>query len=59
MVKLFVFDLAFLTQGFRVISYFIMGAVLVTISFVYQFFSKRMELEMKTEDEDKKHEEAQ
>jgi uncharacterized membrane protein len=46
-VKLFVFDLAILTQEFRILSYFIMGAVLVAISFVYQYFSKRLELGVK------------
>jgi len=51
-VKLFVFDLAFLTQGFRVLSYFIMGGVLVAISFVYQFFHRRLELEAKVESEE-------
>jgi len=48
-VKLFIFDLAFLTQEFRMISYFVMGAVLVTISFVYQFFSKRLDATAKEE----------
>jgi len=42
--KLFLLDLAALTQGFRILSYFILGAVLVGISFVYQHFSKRLEL---------------
>ena len=46
-VKLFVFDLAILTQEFQILSYFIMGAVLVAISFVYQYFSKRLELGVK------------
>ena len=46
-IKLFIFDLAILTQEFRILSYFIMGAVLVAISFVYQFFSKRLELGVK------------
>ena len=41
--KLFLIDLAFLNQGLRIISYFVLGAVLVAISFVYQYFSKRME----------------
>ena len=51
-VKLFVFDLVILTQEFRILSYFIMGAVLVAISFVYQYFSKRLELGVKIKDED-------
>ena len=43
-IKLFLFDLQFLTTEFRILSYFIMGAVLVAISFVYQYFSKRLEI---------------
>ncbi|MCL2377365.1 MAG: DUF2339 domain-containing protein [Defluviitaleaceae bacterium] len=46
-IKLFIFDLAILTQEFQILSYFIMGAVLVAISFVYQYFSKRLELGVK------------
>ena len=42
--KLFLIDLATLTQGFRILSYFILGAILVAISFVYQYFNKRLEL---------------
>jgi uncharacterized membrane protein len=43
-VKLFLLDLAGLTQGFRIVSYFALGIVLIAISFVYQYFSKRLEL---------------
>ena len=50
--KLFLFDLHLLTQGFRVLSYFIMATVLVAISFVYQFFSKRLEMGIKAETKD-------
>ncbi|MCL2402444.1 MAG: DUF2339 domain-containing protein, partial [Oscillospiraceae bacterium] len=42
--KLFIIDLATLTQGFRILSYFILGLILVAISYVYQFFNKRLEL---------------
>jgi uncharacterized membrane protein len=42
--KLFLIDLASLTQGYRIISYFALGIVLLAISFVYQHFSKRLEL---------------
>ena len=42
--KVFLVDLYGLTQGQRVVSLFVMGAVLVGISFVYQLFSKRLEL---------------
>jgi len=43
-VKAFLVDLTGLSQGQRVVSLFVMGAVLVGISFVYQLFSKRLEL---------------
>ena len=43
-VKLFLIDLSGLTQGYRIISYFALGITLIAISFVYQFFSKRLEL---------------
>jgi len=42
--KVFLVDLTGLSQGQRIISLFMMGAVLVGISFVYQFFNKRLEL---------------
>lgn len=42
--KLFLVDLHALTQGFRILSYFILGVVLIGISFVYQYFSKRLEV---------------
>ena len=43
-IKLFIIDLASLTQGFQIISYFALGLTLITISFVYQYFNKRLEL---------------
>jgi len=43
--KLFIIDLAHLTQGWRIISYFALGLTLVAISFVYQYFNKRLELQ--------------
>ncbi|MCL2386683.1 MAG: DUF2339 domain-containing protein, partial [Defluviitaleaceae bacterium] len=42
--KLFIIDLYWLTTGWRILSYFVLGAVLLSISFVYQFFNKRLEL---------------
>jgi len=42
--KLFLIDLGTLTQGFRILSYFILGLILVAISYVYQYFNKRLEL---------------
>jgi len=41
--KLFLIDLTTQTQGFRILSYFILGAILVGISYVYQYFNKRLE----------------
>jgi uncharacterized membrane protein len=43
-VKLFLIDLSRLTQGYRIVSYFALGITLLAISFVYQYFSKRLEL---------------
>jgi uncharacterized membrane protein len=44
-VKLFIIDLSSLTSGHQIISYFSLGAVLIAISFVYQYFNKRLELQ--------------
>jgi uncharacterized membrane protein len=43
-VKLFLVDLASLTSVYRIVSYFALGIILIAISFVYQYFSKRLEL---------------
>jgi uncharacterized membrane protein len=43
-IKLFLIDLSSLTQGYRIISYFALGITLLAISFVYQYFSKKLEL---------------
>jgi uncharacterized membrane protein len=43
-IKLFLIDLSGLTQGYRIASYFALGISLIAISFVYQYFSKRLEL---------------
>jgi uncharacterized membrane protein len=43
-IKLFLIDLASLTEGSRIISYFVLGVILIAISFVYQYFNKRLEL---------------
>ncbi|MCL2699952.1 MAG: DUF2339 domain-containing protein, partial [Defluviitaleaceae bacterium] len=40
--KLFLIDLSGLTQGQEIISYFAFGAALLGISYVYQYFSKRL-----------------
>lgn len=41
--KLFIIDLSFLSQGYRIVSYFVFGMTLLLISFVYQYFSKRID----------------
>jgi uncharacterized membrane protein len=43
-LKLFLIDLSGLTQGYRIVTYFALGITLIAISFVYQYFSKRLEL---------------
>ncbi len=42
--KLFLLDLSFLSQGGRIISYFSFGVTLLAISFVYQYFQRRLEI---------------
>ena len=42
-IKLFLIDLDYLGQGMRIVSYFSLGLVLLAISFVYQYFSKRLD----------------
>lgn len=41
--KLFIIDLAFLDKGYRIISYFVFGLILLAISYVYQYFIKRID----------------
>jgi hypothetical protein len=41
--KLFLLDLSFLTEGYRIISYFVFGVTLLAISFVYQYFTKKID----------------
>jgi uncharacterized membrane protein len=45
--KLFLIDIASMTQGYRILSYFALGITILAISFVYQYFSKRLELTAK------------
>jgi len=42
LAKLFFIDLYFLPAGMRIMSYFIFGIIFLAISFVYQFFSKKL-----------------
>jgi uncharacterized membrane protein len=41
-IKLFLVDLSF-SSGNKIFSYFALGFTLIAISFVYQYFSKRLE----------------
>lgn len=43
-IKLFLVDLFSVTKGYRILSYFALGITLIAISFVYQYFSTRLEL---------------
>jgi hypothetical protein len=42
--KLFIIDLWRLTEGYRIITYFALGVALLGISFVYQHFTKKLEV---------------
>ena len=42
LAKLFLLDLAGLSEGRRIVSFFVFGALMLLISFVYRYFSKRM-----------------
>ena len=42
-IKVFLVDLASLTRGYQIVTYFALGITLIAISFVYQYFSKRLE----------------
>jgi uncharacterized membrane protein len=50
-VKLFLIDLASLTEEHRIVSYFVLGITLLAISFVYQYFNKRFELKLGVSDD--------
>jgi len=50
--KLFLLDLYDLTEGYRIISYFVLGGALIAISYVYQYFNKRLELKENTSEKD-------
>lgn len=53
--KLFVLDLSFLTLALRIVSYFAFGVTLIAISFVYQYFNKRLEVKGELMPDDKKN----
>lgn len=42
--KLFIIDLFYLSTGNKIVAYFALGISLVAISFVYQYFSKKLEM---------------
>ena len=42
-IKLFIIDLNYLEQQMKIVSYFSLGVALLAISFVYQYFSKRLD----------------
>jgi uncharacterized membrane protein len=46
--KLFIVDLYYITEGYRIITYFVFGIILIAISFVYQYFSKNLEIKAET-----------
>ncbi len=50
--KLFLIDLPDLSQGYRIVSYFAFGITLLAISFIYQYFNKRIFKEVDGELED-------
>ena len=52
-IKLSLIDLAHLTQGFKIVSYFSLGVTLVAISFVYQYFNKLLGLKEEPADVEK------
>lgn len=41
-IKLFILDLRILSTELKIISYFIMGGLLLAISFIYQYFNKKL-----------------
>lgn len=53
--KLFIIDLYTLTEGRRIISYFALGITLIVISFIYQKFSKKLELQGSIVNNEKKN----
>ncbi len=55
-IKFFLFDLTMLGKGERIISYFMLGFVLIGISYVYQHFSRKLFREI-AQDENKQDEE--
>lgn len=43
LAKLFIVDLHGLPLGWRIVSFFAFGGILIAISFIYQYFNKRLE----------------
>lgn len=57
--KLFLLDLSFLSEVARIVSYFAFGLTLLAISFVYQYFSKKLEVKGEIMPDEKKTENIQ
>ena len=53
--KLFFFDMPYLNDGHRVVSFFAFGAILLGISFVYQHFSKHFALKIDITKQEENH----
>jgi len=50
-VKFFLIDISGLTQGYIIVSYFTLGMTLIGISFIYQYFSKRLKVQEELTDD--------
>ena len=48
-IKFFIVDLSFLSEGMRIASYFMLGTTLLAISFVYQYFSKKLDIKKESD----------
>ena len=42
-IKLFIIDLGYLEREMKIVSYFALGVALLAISFIYQYFNKRLD----------------
>ena len=49
-IKFFIVDLSFLSEGMRIASYFMLGTTLLAISFVYQYYSKKLDTKKESGD---------
>ncbi len=51
-VKLFLIDFNGMAEGNNIITYFVLGTILLGISFIYQYFSKRLEMTVNVKESD-------